>query len=200
MSQNKYESLSSCPLGHWSLYPIGLSEKKYEMCHRTVYGVVWVKEGEFTHWCPSSIGPNQVPPHGMPTNECSASKATQQRSPSWKQVLVWAQGQTKSGSIYRRASLYRACHCHRLLVSDRRTLRDPKMCKRWHNSEEKKNEWGPWSQFICIWQRDSSPVCKCVPLSQTHTGNSSRLLSFCIHIDPLSPHEILGASYVSEFR
>lgn len=168
MSQNKYESLSSCPLGHWSLYPIGLSEKKYEMCHRTVYGVVWVKEGEFTHWCPSSIGPNQVPPHGMPTNECSASKATQQRSPSWKQVLVWAQGQTKSGSIYRRASLYRACHCHRLLVSDRRTLRDPKMCKRWHNSEEKKMNEGHGHNSYAS-GKEIVPQCVSVYLYLKHT-------------------------------
>ena len=30
-----------------------------------------------------------------------------------------------------RAYLHRTSHCHRLLVSDRRTLKDPKICKRW---------------------------------------------------------------------
>lgn len=122
VSQNKAESLSGYIMGHWSLHTVGLSEKKHEVCLRTVYGVAERKREHL------SIGPSSFPWNANlqvhPANKCM--KATQQRSPSWEAAVgAWAQRQIWSGCTCMRTCLHRAGHCHKLLVSDWTTLKDP---------------------------------------------------------------------------
>lgn len=97
-------------------------------------------------------------------------KVKQQKGYSWE-VGAWVQGQNRSGYICRRAHLHRAGYCHRLKW-ETGELWGTQRCKRCYNSEERK---GPCLQFMCIWQRDSYPMCKDLYLTTYARINSSLL-------------------------
>lgn len=103
----------------------------------------------------------------------ACTKVKQQKDYSWE-VDARVQRQTKSGYISMRTHPHRADYCHRLQLRDRRALRDPKS-KRCYNNEERK---GSWSQFMCIWQRDSSPKCKDLYLTTYGRIHSSQLICY----------------------
>ena len=105
----------------------GLSEEKYEICLRSVCGVVWESGGIYllgpiTHW--SRFLPIECHLANVYSWYMHKGQATEKRQ---LRSRCMGSKQTKSGCICMRAHPHRAGYCHRLQVRDRRALSIPRV-------------------------------------------------------------------------
>lgn len=126
-AQTRLHHHLSTNVGHWLLYLIGLSEEKYEICLRSVCGVVWESGGIYllgpiTHW--SRFLPIECHLANVYSWYMHKGQATEKRQ---LRSRCMGSKQTKSGCICMRAHPHRAGYCHRLQVRDRRALSIPRV-------------------------------------------------------------------------